>query len=136
VTLVQRFGYHNQPTIVVLTFSSPLDQGRAQDVKNYKIVTLGGPGKAGSHHGHRIAIGAAKYDPTSLAVTLHPVERLNIHDRYLLQVNLTNTRGLTGPMGGPLGGDYEAVISRSTLVLPASKTVHAISARRATGARK
>lgn len=127
----RRYGYHAQPTILVLSFSTPLDQARAQDVRNYQIVTLGGPGRGGSLHGHRIAVRAATYDPTTLTVTLYPAERLDIHNRYLLSVNMTASGGLTGPTGGRLGGDFGAVISRSTLVGSAPSSFNNLPVRRA-----
>ena len=44
VTSVSRFGYHMQPTSLVLTFSSALDPARAEDAHNYRIVLIGGRG--------------------------------------------------------------------------------------------
>ena len=41
VSLV-RFGFHMQQTSLVLTFSSTLDATPAEDVSNYKIVTMAG----------------------------------------------------------------------------------------------
>lgn len=88
---------------------------------NYKIVTLGGPGRGGARHGHLIAIGSAAYDPATGTVTLNPVERLDIHNRYLLRVNMTATGGLTGANGGAFSEDFASVISRKTLVGSASR---------------
>ena len=41
VSLV-RFGFYMQQTSLVLTFSSTLDATLAEDVSNYKIVTMAG----------------------------------------------------------------------------------------------
>ncbi len=113
---LQRFGFHDQPTVLVLSFSAPVDQARAQDVSNYQVTSLGGPGRGGAVKGQRIAIGEAVYNPITLTVTLYPVERLNVHNRYSLRVNMTTPGGLAGPGGLRFGQDYTAVISRSTLV--------------------
>ena len=43
VTSVHRFGFHARPTLLVLTFSQPLNPGRAQDPDNYQIVALEDP---------------------------------------------------------------------------------------------
>ncbi len=66
VVLLQRFGVHMHPTVVVLTFSSALDPTTAQDVRNYRIV---GPA------GRRIAINSAVYDPTTNTVALRRTKR-------------------------------------------------------------
>ena len=49
-----------------------LDAVTAEDAKDYRII---GPG------GQSIAIRKAVYDPADRKVTLHPVERINIHQR-------------------------------------------------------
>ena len=46
VVSLARFGFHMQPTSVVITFSSALDPERADDVNNYHIVTMGGAAEA------------------------------------------------------------------------------------------
>src|SRR5262249_54108109 len=55
VTNLQRFGYHAQPTLFVLTFSSALDPARAQDTRNYTMTQTGLVG----HHGRPIKIRSA-----------------------------------------------------------------------------
>ena len=78
VLALQRFGFHAQPTALVLTFSTALDPTRAQDLHNYRL--------AGSH-GHPIRIVGAVYDPTAYAVTLRPAVRLSLRDSFVLTVN-------------------------------------------------
>src|SRR5207253_2712344 len=80
VVAVQRTGFHAQPTRLVLSFSSPLDPARAQDVSNYMIV---GP------LGQGIGVDEALYDPSDQTVTLSPHRSLNLHSHYLLTVNGT-----------------------------------------------
>ncbi len=77
VVLLQRFGIHMQPTVVLLTFSSALDPVSAQNVRNYRIV-----GPSGKH----IAIDRAVYDPMTNTVTLLPHEKINLHHNYQLTI--------------------------------------------------
>jgi len=128
---VRRFGFHAQPTILVLSFSTPLDAARAQDVNNYRLVTLGGAGRDGSRVGRPIGVLSAVYDPSALTVTLRPAERLDIHNAYRLTVKGTAPDGLAGPSGVPLGRDFVGLISRSTLEGPAPTPLHGGLRRRA-----
>ena len=73
VTGVDRYGYHWQPTYLLINFDGPLALEPAEDVANYEIV---GPG------GGQIAVSSAIYDPTTETVTLVPAARLNLHWRY------------------------------------------------------
>ena len=95
VTDVARFGFHAQPTFVLLSFNSPLDAITAQNALNYQIV---GPA------GRRITILRAIYDPVTDTVTLVPAERLNIHERYSLTVIGAAPAGLMSSSGQPLHG--------------------------------
>ena len=95
VVSLARFGFHMQPTSLVLTFSTALAPTPAEDVNNYQIVTTGGL---------VIPVSAAVYDPATLTVTLFPAQRLNLHVFYQLTVNGTTPSGLTGATGVPLDG--------------------------------
>jgi uncharacterized repeat protein (TIGR01451 family) len=118
VTSVRRFGIHEHPTRLVLTFNEPLDLGRAQDVNNYQIVALGRFPRA-------IAIASAQYDPTTLTVTLSPVRRLNFHHRFRLTVigtppgGVTDTSGnrLAGQHTGDPGSDFVTIVTARDLVI-------------------
>jgi len=65
------------------------------------------------------------YDPANLTVTLHPEQRISIHDRYELIIDgtaphgLTNTRGLLldGTGSGSPDSDYRASLTWRNLVL-------------------
>jgi hypothetical protein len=125
VTSVNRFGVHMQPTSIVLTFSAPLDPITAEDVNNYKIVTLGGPGRGGNLVGHVTPVRAAIYDPSSLTVTLYPVGRLDFHNVYRLTVEGATPSGVKSATGVPLGGqgngdpghNYVTTVTSKNLVL-------------------
>jgi uncharacterized repeat protein (TIGR01451 family) len=126
VTLLQRFGFHEMPTVLVLSFNAPLDAASAQVHKNYQIK---GPA------GHLIGIKSVVYDPALLTVTIRPSKLLNIHVTYHLVVNGSTSTGVRGADGvlldgagaGMPGTDYRADIDSSTLVLT-STTAHANSA--------
>ena len=95
VTDVTRYGFHAQPTFVLLSFNSPLDATTAENPLNYRIV---GPA------GRRIAVVKAIYDPATDTVTLVPAERLNIHQRYGLTVIGASPAGVMNSSGQPLDG--------------------------------
>ena len=130
VLSLQRFGYHDQPTSLVLTFSAVLDATTSQNVNNYQIVNMGGPGRDGNLVGEVIPVMTAIYDPTAFSVTLFPAERLDIHNDYQLTVNGTAPGGLTGVTGVPLAGqdgvsgtNYVADITINTLAGASPETL-------------
>ena len=116
ITLVQRYGYHMMATTVVLTFDQALDAVAAEDASDYRII---GPA------GRTIAIKKAVYDAADLTVTLHPVDRVNIHHTYRLIVDGTSQHGLTNTLGQLLDGadtgsadsDYVGRLTWRNLVL-------------------
>ena len=118
VTSVQRLGFHADPTRIVLTFSSPLDPARAQDLRNYRIV---GPGNKA------VAIDSAAYDPAANTVTLRPHARLDLHRLDKLTVigiapdGVADMSGvlLDGAGVGQPGSNYVATLKASDLVLGA-----------------
>ncbi len=132
VVSIQRYGYHMQPTSVVLTFSSALDPTFAETASNYRFVTLGGYGKYSNLIGHVTTVRAAVYDPATFTVTLYTAQRLNIHNLYRLTVNGTTPKSVKGSTGMPLAGvgqesgtNYVKVISGKLLAGPAPSFVRA-----------
>ena len=122
VVNVQRFGILSQPTVLVLTFSGPLDSARASDVSNYRIVARGKSGRTGP----AIPVTSATYDAATQTVTLQFGGRLSLNNAYQLTVFGATPGGLTDTSGTPLdgvgrgvagpGSDYTRTIDRSTLV--------------------
>ena len=116
VTNVQRFGFHAQPTTLVLKFNEALDPTRAQNVANYQIV---GP------NGVPVAITSAVYDATADTVTLSPKTRLDLHKIYTLTVNGTGAQGvsdqsgnlLDGANNGRPGSNFVTTVTAANLVL-------------------
>jgi Bacterial Ig-like domain (group 3)/Beta-propeller repeat len=118
----QRFGYHAQPTVLVLTFNKDLDPTTADNPANYKIVPLGPHGKFGP----AIVIKRITYNAAAWTVTLHPSQRLNVHNRFELIVDGTSTHAvadralqtLDGAKTGKAGSDYAGMIDWATLAGP------------------
>ena len=88
VASVLRYGYHWQPTYLIIYFNSALDPASAENVANY---TIAGPGNSLD----QIAIRSAIYDPTTDSVTLVPAGRLNLHWVYHLTINGTSSSGVS-----------------------------------------
>jgi uncharacterized repeat protein (TIGR01451 family) len=118
VTSVERFGFHAQPTTLVLIFDTQLDPARAQNPDNYRVVGLSGTQRT-------IRIKRALYDSATHSVTLSPLRRLNLHDRFRLTVIGTGPGGVTGALGEPLdaqqpgdpGSNFVTIVTASDLVL-------------------
>ena len=123
VVSLRRFGFHAQPTVLVLTFDRPLDPTSAQDPRNYLITNLLSPA---------IGVRSVAYDPFAKTVTLHPAQRLNVHRTYRLIVNGTGSTGvrsadgvaLDGAGTGRPGSDFSMTIDRSTLFAPTLRASH------------
>ena len=124
--LLQRFGYHFAPTVIVLGLNAPLDAASAENLANYRIT---GP------TGRRIGIRSVVYEAASQTVIIRPSQLLNIHWNYLLQVNGSTATGVRGEDGALLEGaglpgtDFRAIINRSTLVLPSAIVTAAVHPR-------
>jgi hypothetical protein len=120
VTSVDRYGYHMQPTYLVINVDGPLSSSPAENVSNYKIV---GPG------GGQIKVGSAIYDAATNTVTLVPASRLNLHWKYHLTINGTTASGLTNPDGllldgagtGEPGSNYVTTLAWENLAGKASQ---------------
>jgi virginiamycin B lyase len=117
ILAVRRFGFHELPTTLVLVFNQPLDPGTAQNPAAYRIT---------DPHGRVIVINSAVYNPTTRTVTLHPLERLNLHLRYRLTVFGTgpnavkNTAGvrLDGANNGHSGTNFVTFVTIKNWVRP------------------
>jgi hypothetical protein len=130
VVNVQRFGFHEQPSVLVVTFSMPLDSAQALNAANYRIVTVGGPGRGGSLRGHVTRVGSVVYNALAQTVTLHMAARMDIHNLYRITINGA-AGGLTGSNGMPLdgagsgqgGSDYVGYLNAHSVVGPSTEAV-------------
>jgi hypothetical protein len=122
---VQRFGFHTQPTTLVLTFSTALDPTSAEDVANYKLNEI-----HGKHVGRAIPIKAVVYDASAKTVTIEPAHRLSLFHHYRLLVNGSTPTGVKGATGllldgkgnGQPGSDYVATFEKEILAGPNVQT--------------
>ena len=62
VTSLVRYGYHNQPTILVAAFSQDMNAQSASNLANYVLTTAGRDGSFGTRDDVRIALRSAVYD--------------------------------------------------------------------------
>ena len=116
VTIVQRFGIHMEPTVLVVTYSAALDPTTAQDMRNYVIV---GPS------GERVAIASAVYDAATDTVTLRPRVKINLHHNYQFTILGTGEHGvagadhmlLNGALDGKAGSNYVTTLNWKSVVL-------------------
>jgi uncharacterized membrane protein len=135
VTRFLRYGYHQAPTTLVLTFNEPLDPARAQDPNNYRII---GP------DGRMIRVVSASYDPATLTVSLSPQQRLDVHAKYLLIVIGTGPGGVSDPSGvlldgartGQPGSNFVTTVTLSNVVLGAHAPSHPPAITRLAGLRR
>jgi uncharacterized repeat protein (TIGR01451 family) len=122
VTLLQRFGYHAQPTLFLLTFSSALDPTRAQDLGNYQLTLIAHGGRL--HRSLRLT--GAVYNAANHSVTLDSAKLLPLKFQYMLVVNGTSSTGVAGQSGilldgngdGVPGGNYVRGFGRDVLAGP------------------
>ncbi len=115
VVQLERFGFHDFPTTLVLTFDRALAPDTAQDPRNYKITDA---------DGHVIPIRSIVYDPSTLTVAIYPARSLDLHRTYRLTVigkaptGLTDTAGilLDGALTGHPGSNFVAKVNASDLL--------------------
>lgn len=118
VTHVQRLGFHERPTSLVLTFNEPLEPTSADNVANYQLTVNG--------RRRRIELLSATYNAAADTVTLVPSRLLPLKYYYRLIINGSPPFGLTNDLGtfldgsgrGRPGTSYSTVITRRNLVLP------------------
>ena len=101
VLALQRFGFHAQPTDLVLTFSAALDGASARDVGNYALVAI----VQGGRRRLPLRVVGAAYDPAAHTVTLRTRRPLPLRFRYQLTVDGTPPGGVLDATGRPIDGD-------------------------------
>ena len=126
VSSLRRFGFHAQPTVLVLTFDASMNPTRAEDTANYELVAAGPDGRFGTRDDRRISFKSAIYNAPLRTVTLVPPRRLSLHKVYRLTVNGESPNGLTDAYGifldgagtGQPGTDFVASFDGKILVIP------------------
>ena len=104
VTSLLRLGYHAHPTRLLVGFNEPMDKSRAEDVSNYRLVSLGPDGLLGTRDDRVIRIKRVAYDPASHVLIISPSHRLPLRMLYRLTINGTSPNGLTNTSGVFLDG--------------------------------
>ena len=128
VVSIVRFGFHMEPTSLVLTFSAAMNPTPAQNVSNYQLE---------NSQGATIPISSAVYDASTDTVTLSPSQLLSLHQSYMLTVTGTPPSGLTSSTGvyldgadnGGAGTNYVTTITGNNLAGPAPELLR-VNARR------
>lgn len=99
VVRLQRFGFHDQPNIFVLTFSAALAPASAQNLSNYTLVRLFNAQPRGA-----LPLASATYNSANHTVTLASADHIALHARYRLTVNGAPPAGVRDTSGHFLAG--------------------------------
>jgi hypothetical protein len=102
---LRRFGFHSQPTWLVLTFDGALDPARATNRASYSITRPGLGRRPDPFAPRRVPTASVIYDPNTDTVMLHTKRRLDLHRPYRLVVAGTGARGVADPSGTMIDGD-------------------------------
>ncbi len=112
VVSLARYGYHEQPTYLVIYFDGSLDPSSSQTASNYKVV---GPIKRPGAH-KPIIVTSAKYDAANDTVTLAFKRRFNLHYHYRLIIKGTGPSGITNTANIPLNATAATEPGRNDVV--------------------
>ncbi len=123
---VQRHGVHLQPTTLIVTFSRSMDAASAENLADYRLVSAGPDHRFGTRDDRAVPIRSVQYDTASDTVTILPVHRLRLRQRFQLTIlgtppdGLKDTAGLFlgGARTGQAGSNYVIVITDKLLVPP------------------
>jgi virginiamycin B lyase len=100
---LHRLGTGTQPTLLTINFTQDLDAARAQNLQNYRLISLHLT-RRGFVAGPAIALRSASYDPASHTVVLRPRQRLPLSNFYVLIISGSAPNGLTNRAGIFLDG--------------------------------
>jgi hypothetical protein len=120
---LRRFGFHAQPTMLVLSFDTALDPARAQDPNNYQVFQPGRDRRIGTGDDVAVSVRSATYDATANTVTLAVAKRLSVFVQNRLVARGTGAGAIAGANGnlldgdgnGQAGGDFTASFGREIL---------------------
>ncbi len=114
-----RFGFHAQPTRLVVTFSVDIAPASVEDVSNYSVIHSGRDGVFGTPDDRTIPIASADYEAASRSVTLLSSELLSLFTTHILVISddvisLEGNR-LDGDDDGSPGGPFVRQFGREIL---------------------
>ena len=136
VISVQRYGFHAQPTSIVITFNQDMNPTTTSNVNAYQILAPGPDRVPGTADDVNVPISSATYNAATRTVTLVPAHSLYLYDEYLLIVKGTGSNAVTdangvaldGKANGQPGSDYMTTFGQQNLAGPApstaSKAIH------------
>ncbi len=105
VTGLARYGYHQQPSILVATFSQDMDPQSASRLSNYVLVSAGKDGRFGTRDDRGVPLASAIYDTATKTVSLSPVSRtLPLHQLFRLTITGNPAAGVKNTSIVYLGG--------------------------------
>ncbi|MBI1324184.1 hypothetical protein GC170_13500 [bacterium] len=105
VTGLARYGYHQQPSILVVSFSQDMDSQSASRLSNYLLVSAGRDGRFGTRDDRGVPLASAIYDTSTRTVTLSPASRtLPLHQLYRLTITGNPAAGVKNTSDVFLGG--------------------------------
>jgi hypothetical protein len=84
VVNVVRYGVHEQPMHIVVTFSAQVTSAQAENINNYHLYKRGPDGKFNVP----VRVKSAVYDPATNSVTLSFAHSYNVH--YFAEITVTN----------------------------------------------
>jgi type VI secretion system secreted protein VgrG len=114
---LQRFGFHAQPTRLVLTFDEELAAAGAGDAENFRLVAAGRDRRLGTADDVPIALRSVVHDAAARTITLTSRRRLPLHQSYQLTIR-GGTSGVTDLAGNGLAGDAVVPFDRTILAGP------------------
>ncbi len=123
---LQRYGFHDQPQLLVLTFNEQLDPDTAGNPNNYLVYSPGRNGYIGSPQDVLDEIMTGYYNSTNNTVTLVMAEPLRLSQLHRIIVvgtgptAITDVNGvaLDGQSNGVPGSNYSTIFGRGILVGP------------------
>ena len=141
---LQRFGFHAQPTLLVLTFSTQLAPASAVNPNNYHVYAAGHDGKLGTADDVPVPIMSGYYNSANRTVTLVMAKPLSLYKRYMIVARGTGPTPITDLNGVPLdgkangvpGSDFVSKFGREIFVLSPPSTGSAIMKNPATVSNK
>ena len=127
VTRVVRYGFHNQATLLVVSYSEAIAPDTATNLGNYRVTISPRDHIFGNADDRTVAISRAFYNEATHQVTLRLARRLGANRPFRLSVfgnqgGITDTAGtlLDGDKNGTPGGTSNTVVRRSSIVGPAT----------------
>jgi len=128
-TTASRAGF----TGIVLTFNLPMDPSRAQNLRDYTLISDGPDDRWGTADDQVIVLKKAVYKPSNRTVTLTPAAPLPRNEAHKLTVNGTSAAsGLTDVNGDLLaGGNYVGLFGAAPRAAASARAFDVLALRNA-----